>query len=169
MRTASASLILGPLGISVHDRQAHATKAQNRSVPIQLAEFAKIAWEWIGGIHSRTKAGGGSRCAHGWLRPTRLWSGPDHSYCVKPRRPWPPRPCPSQKPRFQYVDPGTMAPDMRNMWFIVSKACVPPPRLTATHGGPDFSAEQSAVGQRHQPGAVQQRLHLGAHVGEIRR
>ena len=37
------------------------------------------------------------------------------------------------------------------------------------HRRADFPPEQPAVGQRHQPGAIQQRLHFRAHVGEISR
>ena len=35
------------------------------------------------------------------------------------------------------------------------------------HRRADFPAEQPAIGQRHQSGAIQQRLHFRAHVGEI--
>src|ERR1035441_6283603 len=54
-------------------------------------------------------------------------------------------------PRFQYVDPGTMTPDMRNIWFIVSKACVPPPRLTATTEAPIFPRNKPPLASDTKP------------------
>src|ERR1035437_8456737 len=36
------------------------------------------------------------------------------------------------------------------------------------HGGSDFTTEQSAIGNGHQPRAIQESLHFSAHVGEVR-
>ena len=72
-------------------------------------------------------------------------------------------------PRFQYVEPGTITPDMRNIWLIVSKAWVPPPLPYRDYCRPYLSAEQSLVGYAHQPRTVEEAFHFGAHVGEIGR
>jgi hypothetical protein len=60
-------------------------------------------------------------------------------------------PASKANPRFQQVDPGLIAPDIRNMWLMVSNAWVPPPRRTATTAAPIFLRNKPPLARATNP------------------